>query len=73
VLDFKNKSLDIPREAAGWLQFKFNMKTLIFLIALTISTAANASCFCACIDGVNQPVCTGALNIEPICPPAICN
>jgi len=48
------------------------MKKLL-LIALLLSTNAEAKCFCACIDGENQPVCTGPLNIEPICPPAICN
>lgn len=50
------------------------MKKLLLLIAilgLSITTA-NASCYCACINGKNQPICTGSFNISPICPPAIC-
>ena len=48
------------------------MKHLIAGLALLASSNAVAVCQCVCVNGEMQALCTNSLDIEPICPPAIC-
>jgi len=43
----------------------------IWLVAL-VGARAEASCTCRCVDGEQQPLCSSAMEIAPICPPRIC-
>jgi hypothetical protein len=36
------------------------------------ATPAEAACSCACVDGQMRAVCSNAVELAPICPPAIC-
>jgi hypothetical protein len=40
--------------------------------AVLLSTRAEASCTCQCVDGEMQPLCSSSIDIPPICPPRIC-
>ncbi len=39
---------------------------------LLIGGRAEASCTCQCVDGEMRPLCENAVDLAPICPPAIC-
>jgi len=41
----------------------------LLLIALE---STHASCVCRCVGGEVQPICTQAIDMPPICAPAIC-
>lgn len=36
------------------------------------STAAFSMCQCECVNGVNRPMCTSAMDMAPMCPPMQC-
>ena len=40
--------------------------------ALLLPIAALADCYCTCINGQNQPICSNAFEMRPICAPMIC-
>jgi hypothetical protein len=40
---------------------------VLFLALVSFCTAAQAACVCRCIDGVMQPLCSSALDIQPMC------
>lgn len=42
------------------------------LFSLT-SSAAQASCECACVDGIIRPVCSSSTDVEPVCHPRVCS
>lgn len=44
---------------------------VVALLAVTPLTAV-ANCICRCVDGEMQPICSRAIDLQPICPPAIC-
>ena len=49
------------------------MKILLFsIIFFTLSFKIYAGCYCACMNGVNQPICSSTLDLPPICPPKVC-
>jgi hypothetical protein len=39
---------------------------------IAIASIASAACVCRCVDGRMQALCGSALDVEPVCPPAIC-
>lgn len=41
------------------------------LLAL-ISVSASAACTCRCMNGINQPICSAAYEVPPVCPPMAC-
>lgn len=46
---------------------------LIISAAIVIETeSARAECYCECVNGYVQALCTNAFEIRPICPPRIC-
>jgi hypothetical protein len=47
-------------------------KALITLALLAAAGGANAACVCRCVNGEVRPLCTGSLDIPPICAPTIC-
>ncbi len=46
--------------------------SIVICAALLWSARAEASCTCQCVDGEMQPLCSGAIDLPPICPPTIC-
>lgn len=48
------------------------MRAFLSIVLMMISTASFADCYCACVDGDVQALCSSSLDIEPICPPRIC-
>jgi hypothetical protein len=42
------------------------------LASLFMSLHARAACTCQCVDGQIQPLCGSAIDLPPICPPALC-
>ena len=42
------------------------------LWAVVMGSPSQASCTCQCVDGNMQPLCSNAIDLPPICPPAIC-
>ncbi len=44
--------------------------TLLLLVAVT--SPARADCECACLDGLNQPVCSSDTDARPSCPDVVC-
>jgi len=47
------------------------MKIFLFIILLSIPTVVKADCFCACINGANQKVCSNAYEYH-FCPYQYC-
>ncbi len=50
-------------------------RELIFAVAcavLLVGGDAQAACTCQCVDGQMQPLCGSAIDLPPICPPAVC-
>jgi hypothetical protein len=50
------------------------MRTLL-LLALFLSAAAaraEADCVCRCVDGAVEAICTRAIDVRPLCQPAVC-
>src|SRR5262245_10392488 len=45
---------------------------LVAVAVLMLSSAAGAGCTCRCVDGEMQPLCSSAIDMPPMCPPAIC-
>ncbi len=45
---------------------------IIFLMVLAMGQEARASCSCTCINGQVEPICTGPVELPPICSPQIC-
>jgi len=43
----------------------------VLFLAIGVRSAA-ASCSCQCVNGQMQPLCESAIDLPPICPPAIC-
>jgi hypothetical protein len=39
---------------------------------LLMAQPAGAACTCQCVDGEMQPLCGSAIDLPPICPPAVC-
>jgi hypothetical protein len=39
---------------------------------LWLAGPAQADCECACVDGLNQPVCSSDAEVRPTCPDAVC-
>ncbi len=48
------------------------MKKLVIGALVFISFGAQAACVCRCSNGQNQPFCSGALDLPPICAPMVC-
>lgn len=50
------------------------MKMVIIaaLIGIALPQTAWAGCTCQCVDGEMQPLCDSTIDLEPICPPAVC-
>ena len=42
------------------------------LLLLWVASPAWADCECACVDGLNQPVCGSDTDVRPTCPDAVC-
>jgi hypothetical protein len=45
---------------------------LVCTAQLGILTTASAGCYCACINGENQPICDSSDDVAPICLQKIC-
>ncbi len=50
----------------------FHKKLLVFGSVLIALQSAHASCVCRCVAGEVKPICTQAIDMPPICAPAIC-
>jgi hypothetical protein len=48
------------------------LRILTVAALLVLPFAAEAGCYCACMNGANQPICSSAIDVRPICGPAIC-
>ncbi|MDA0708534.1 MAG: hypothetical protein O2963_05630 [Proteobacteria bacterium] len=51
------------------------MRTMFLTVFLfwTLASNVSASCTCACVNGVGQPLCTSSLDIKPSCAQLICS
>ncbi len=47
-------------------------RVLIAVIALAVAAPAAADCICECVNGHMRPICSSAIDLPPICPPAVC-
>lgn len=47
------------------------MRYLVALLTL-LALPTSADCICACVGGVNQPLCDSSLDIPRICGPKVC-
>lgn len=48
-------------------------RSLLLLLLLGIQTGgAHAECECRCMGGQNRPICSSAMELPPLCGPAIC-
>ena len=45
---------------------------LTIVVSFIFSKLVLAGCYCACMNGVNQPFCESTLDLPPLCPPRIC-
>jgi len=45
---------------------------LALIIALALTTQADASCVCRCVDGEMRSLCSSTTDIAPVCPAAGC-
>lgn len=48
------------------------MKIIITLYLLIFAGFVSADCECACVNGRVQALCASTLDIQPICPPRVC-
>lgn len=49
------------------------MRQFIAFVALALlGGAVSANCACQCVNGQVRPICTGALDLPPICSPQLC-
>jgi hypothetical protein len=49
------------------------VRSLPLAFFLSVAAAqAGADCVCRCVDGAVEAVCTNALDLRPVCPPAVC-
>lgn len=49
------------------------MKKLAAIVAgIVLSGVVWGECVCTCVNGTPQPLCSNALDMEPICSPRIC-
>lgn len=49
------------------------MARILFMwLVLMVSLSASAACQCVCVGGAVRALCTGALDLPPICAPQIC-
>jgi hypothetical protein len=46
--------------------------TFAIFALLWLTVPVNAGCTCQCVSGRMQPLCDGAIDLPPICPPTIC-
>ena len=44
----------------------------LFLLVILLPVYAGADCYCTCINGQNQPVCSSSIDLRPICGPRVC-
>jgi hypothetical protein len=42
------------------------------ILLLCLCETAHAACSCQCVDGQVEPLCESAIDLPPLCPPAIC-
>jgi hypothetical protein len=45
---------------------------LTLVVALSFAKLVFADCYCACMNGINQPFCSSSIDIAPICSPRVC-
>ena len=45
---------------------------LLGLLLVGAAGGAHAECVCRCVNGSVQALCSGSLDIEPICAPTLC-
>lgn len=48
------------------------MRSFVVAAWLLGVSAAYAGCQCVCIGGENQPICSSAMELPPLCPPRVC-
>jgi hypothetical protein len=68
-----NEFVHFVRRKLGhdWPQIELRLiLTVAFGIFLT--TSAEASCVCRCVDGQMQPLCSSSIDLPPICPMTNC-
>ena len=51
---------------------KICWSVLIFIAILSYSKIVHADCYCACMNGENQPFCDSTLDLPPLCPSRVC-
>jgi hypothetical protein len=47
-------------------------KWLFGIVVFGISFAAEADCYCACVNGIARPLCSNSLDIPPLCGAQLC-
>ena len=53
-------------------QHRLVTELAFIVVSVLASTQAVASCVCRCVGGNMQPICSGSLDLPPICPPTVC-
>lgn len=48
------------------------MRGIVVLVIFLAPAAAYGACSCRCVDGEMQAICASAIDLPPICPPAVC-
>ena len=48
------------------------MRVAIALLFVSITSEVRANCICRCVNGNMQAICSSSIDIQPICPPTIC-
>jgi hypothetical protein len=48
------------------------IKTATLIALLILPFAAHAGCYCACVNGVNQPICQSTMDLPPLCGMQLC-
>ncbi|HVO14103.1 MAG TPA: hypothetical protein VMV26_02775 [Alphaproteobacteria bacterium] len=49
------------------------MRTFLLAVLLCVAAAeARAACVCRCVNGVVEAVCASAVDLRPVCSPAVC-
>ena len=42
------------------------------VLTLLLNASAVGACVCRCTNGENVPICSGPIDLPPICPPVVC-